>query len=151
MKPAGTLLLQRRDIAGLLTLDEYIAVVEQAFRLYGERKTAPPGMLGIHSGCGAFHIKAGLLPLSRNYFALKANANFFGNQQRFGMPNIQGVILLSDGENGYPLALMVSIEVTIQRTGAATAVAARRLARRDSRMATICGCGNQGRSQLRAL
>jgi len=151
MKPAGTLLLQRRDIAGLLTLDEYIAAVEQAFRLYGERKTAAPGMLGIHSAGGAFHIKAGLLALSRNYFALKANANFFGNQQRFGMPNIQGVILLSDGENGCPLALMDSIEVTIQRTGAATAVAARRLARRDSRMATICGCGNQGRSQLRAL
>jgi alanine dehydrogenase len=151
MKPAGTLLLQRRDIAGLLTLDECIAAVEQAFRLYGERKTAPPGMLGIHAGSGAFHIKAGLLPLSRSYFALKANGNFFQNKPRFGMPNIQGVILLSDGENGYPLALMDSIEVTILRTGAATAVAARCLSRPNSKIATICGCGNQGRSQLRAL
>ena len=146
MNAPGTLLLQRRDIAGLLTLDECIAVVEQAFRLYGEKKTAPPGMLGIHSGDGAFHIKAGLLPLSRSYFALKANGNFFQNQSR-GMPNIQGVILLSDGENGYPLALMDSIEVTIQRTGAATAVAARLLSRANSKVATICGCGNQGRSQ----
>jgi alanine dehydrogenase len=46
---------------------------------------------------------------------------------------------------------MDSIEITILRTGAATAVAARRLARRDSSVATICGCGNQGRVQLRAL
>ncbi|HEX8923056.1 MAG TPA: ornithine cyclodeaminase family protein, partial [Pyrinomonadaceae bacterium] len=52
---------------------------------------------------------------------------------------------------GYPLALMDSIEITIQRTGAATAVAAKYLARSDSKVATICGCGNQGRISLQAL
>ena len=46
---------------------------------------------------------------------------------------------------------MDSIEITIQRTGAATGVAAKYLARRDSKTATICGCGNQGRILLRAL
>ena len=46
---------------------------------------------------------------------------------------------------------MDSIEVTIQRTGAATAVAAKYLARPDSRVCTVCGCGAQGRVQLRAL
>jgi ornithine cyclodeaminase/alanine dehydrogenase len=46
---------------------------------------------------------------------------------------------------------MDSIEVTIQRTGAATAVAAKYLARADSKVATICGCGNQGKIQLRGL
>lgn len=58
---------------------------------------------------------------------------------------------MCDEENGYPLALMDSIEITIQRTGAATAVAARYLARSDSKIATICGCGNQGRISLKAL
>jgi ornithine cyclodeaminase/alanine dehydrogenase len=67
------------------------------------------------------------------------------------MPNIQGIIMLCDGENGYPLALMDSIEITILRTGAATAVAAKYLARDDAKVATICGCGNQGRIQLKAL
>jgi alanine dehydrogenase len=98
-----------------------------------------------------FHIKAGLLELQRTYFAAKTNANFPQNAKRFGLPLIQGVIILCDGENGYPLALMDSIEITIQRTGAATAVAARYLARPDSKAATICGCGNQGRISLRAL
>jgi ornithine cyclodeaminase/alanine dehydrogenase-like protein (mu-crystallin family) len=56
-----------------------------------------------------------------------------------------------DGDHGYPLAVMDSIEITIQRTGAATAVAARYLARRESRTAAIIGCGVQGRIQLRSL
>jgi alanine dehydrogenase len=88
--------------------------------------------------------------VDRTYFAAKANANFFGNSGRFGLPNIQGVILLFDGETGYPLAIMDSIEITIRRTGAATAVAAKYLARSNSRIATICGCGNQGRIHAQA-
>jgi ornithine cyclodeaminase/alanine dehydrogenase len=67
------------------------------------------------------------------------------------MPNIQGLVVLCDATNGYPLAVMDSIEITILRTGAATAVAAKHLARPDAKVATICGCGNQGRVQLRAL
>src|SRR5262245_31756447 len=67
------------------------------------------------------------------------------------MPNIQGVIALCDAESGYPLAVMDSIEITILRTGAATGVAAKYLARHDASVATIVGCGNQGRISLRAL
>jgi ornithine cyclodeaminase/alanine dehydrogenase-like protein (mu-crystallin family) len=108
-------------------------------------------MLGIHTGSGGFHIKAGTLDIGRSYFAVKANANFMKNRERFGLPTIQGIIALCDAERGTPLALMDSMEITILRTGAATAVAAKFLARADARVATICGCGNQGRIQLRAL
>jgi alanine dehydrogenase len=151
MKPEGTLLLKRQDVAALLGIEECIAAVERVFRLQGEGRTAPPGVLGVHAQDGGFHIKAGLLELDRTYFAAKTNANFPQNVKRFGLPLIQGVIVLCDAENGYPLALMDSIEITIQRTGAATAVAAKYLARPDSKVATICGCGNQGRISLRAL
>lgn len=151
MKPIGTLLLKRKDVAALLSIDECITAVEQVFKLQGEGKTEPPGVLGVHARAGGFHIKAGLLELDRTYFAAKTNANFPQNVKRFGLPLIQGVIVLCDGENGYPLALMDSIEITIQRTGAATAVAAKYLARPDSKIATICGCGNQGRISLQAL
>ena len=89
--------------------------------------------------------------MGRLYFAAKTNANFSGNPRRHGLPAIQGVIVLCDGEDGRPLAVMDSIEVTIRRTAAATAVAAKSLARADARVITICGCGNQGRAQLRAL
>ena len=151
MKSNGTLLLTRRDVAALLTIEECIAAVERAFKLHGGGKTTPPGILGIHAKDGGFHIKAGLLELERTYFAAKVNANFPRNVKQFGLPLIQGVIVLCDGENGYPLALMDSIEITIQRTGAATAVAASQLARPNSKIVTICGCGNQGQISIRAL
>lgn len=151
MKTDGTLLLNRQDVAELLTVEECIAAVESAFKLYGEGAVPKPGLLSVHCPGGAFHLKAGLLNLERHYFVVKTNGNFFQNSVRFGLPNIQGVILLCDAENGQPLALMDSIEITIRRTGAATAVAARYLARRDATVATICGCGNQGRISLHAL
>jgi alanine dehydrogenase len=146
-----TLLLTRSQVAALLTIEECIAAVERVFKLSGEGKTLPPGSLGVHSRSGGFHIKAGLLQLDRAVFAAKVNANFPQNMQRFGLPTIQGVIVLSDAENGFPLALMDSIEITIQRTGAATAVAAKYLANTESKTATICGSGNQGRISLKAL
>jgi alanine dehydrogenase len=151
MNRQPTLLLRRSEVAVLLTMDACIAAVEQAFRLYGEGKAAPPGVLGVHVERGGFHIKAGVLGLSRSYFAAKVNANFPQNRQSVGLPTIQGVIVLCDAENGKPLAVMDSMEITAQRTAAATAVAAKYLARPDSVVATICGCGSQGRVQLRAL
>jgi alanine dehydrogenase len=151
LKPTGTLVLTRRDVAALLTIEECTSAVERAFRLYGEGKTQPPGVLGVHAKDGGFHIKAGILNLDRPYFAAKVNANYPQNSTRFGLPLIQGVIVLCDAENGYPLAVMDSIEITIQRTGAATAVAAKYLARPESKTLTICGCGNQGRVSFRAL
>ena len=89
--------------------------------------------------------------LGRPYFAAKTNANFPQNAGRFGLPLIQGVIVLCDASNGYPLALMDSMEITIIRTGAATGVATKYLARADARLATICGCGNQGRISLKTI
>ena len=68
-----------------------------------------------------------------------------------GLPTIQGVIALFDSADGRPLALLDSIEITILRTAAASAIAARHLARADASTVTVCGCGSQGRSHLRAL
>jgi alanine dehydrogenase len=146
-----TLLLTRSDVAALLDLDACIAAVEEAFRAHADGRSLPPGVLGVHAKDGGFHIKAAGLRGERSWFAAKVNGNFFRNRERFGMPNIQGIIVLCDADNGYPLAVLDSIEITIQRTGAATAVAARHLARPDSRTAAIFGCGNQGRVQLECL
>ncbi|HEV8285970.1 MAG TPA: ornithine cyclodeaminase family protein [Chitinophagaceae bacterium] len=143
--------MKRRDVTELLTIDECIVGVEQAFRLHAEEKALPPKVLGIHSKNGGFHIKAGMLGFERTYFAAKINANFPGNSKQYRLPTIQGVIVVCDAENGRLLALMDSIEITIIRTGAATAVAAKYLAPLNAKIATICGCGNQGRISLKAL
>jgi ornithine cyclodeaminase/alanine dehydrogenase len=126
--------------------------VENAFGTLGRKEVPPPAIMGVPSGDGGFHIKAAILgDAKEHYFAAKCNANFPNNKGRFGLPAIQGLLILCDAESGFPVAVMDSIEITILRTGAATAVAAKYLARPDSKVATICGCGNQGRVQLKAL
>ena len=151
MQFEGTLLLRRSDVEGLLSLPDCIDAVEEIFRLQGEGKVPAPGILGVKATGGGLHVKAGLLPNSKNYLVAKLNANFPGNNAQFGLPTIQGVIVMFDAENGIPLAILDSIDVTIKRTAAASAVAAKYLARPDSSVAMICGCGQQGRAQLRAM
>ena len=151
MQFEGTLLLRRSDVEGLLSLRECIDAVEDIFRLQGEGKIPTPGILGVKALGGGLHVKAGLLPGDRDYLVAKLNANFPGNNAHFGLPTIQGVIVVFDAENGVPLAILDSIDITIKRTAAASAVAAKYLARKDSSVATICGCGQQGRAQLRAV
>lgn len=147
-----TLLLSRRDVAELLSLEECVTAVEDAFRMHARGETLAPAILGVPAERGGFHVKAAGLRLhGRGYFAAKTNANFPGNPARSGRPAIQGVVLLFDAEDGAPLAVLDSIEITLLRTAAATAAAAKRLARPDSRIATVCGCGEQGRVQLDAI
>ena len=145
------IVLSRRDVLDLLSLHDCIAAVEHAFRLHAEGRTLGPGVLGVPAKDGGFHIKAAGLVGERSYFAAKTNANFPENPRRFGLPTIQGTIVLADASNGVPLAIIESGSVTALRTGAATGVAAKFLARRDARTATIVGCGVQGELQLEAI
>jgi alanine dehydrogenase len=144
-------ILSRRDVLELLSLRECIDAVERAFRSHAEGRTLGPGVLGVPAGRGGFHIKAAGLVDQRSYFAAKINANFPENPQRLGLPTIRGTVVLADAETGEPLAMMDSASVTALRTGAATAVAAKYLARRDSRAAAVVGCGAQGEIQLAAI
>jgi alanine dehydrogenase len=145
------LVLSRADVFDLLPLHDCIDVIEQAFRLHAEGHTLGPGVLSVPATDGGFHIKAAGLIGDRSYFAAKTNANFPGNPRRFGLPTIQGVVVLADAENGEPLAVIESGSVTALRTGAATGVAAKYLARADAHTATIVGCGVQGELQLAAV
>jgi ornithine cyclodeaminase/alanine dehydrogenase-like protein (mu-crystallin family) len=145
------LVLTRSDVLALLTLPECIDAVERAFRLHAEGRTLGPGVLGVPAREGGFHIKAAGILGPREYFAAKTNANFPDNPRRFGLPTIQGTVVLADASNGALLAVMESGSVTALRTGAATAVAAKFLAAKDAHTATIVGCGVQGEIQLAAL
>ena len=142
-----TLLLGRADVERLLTPGVCIAAVEDAFRRHALGEMAPPGILGMHVGAGSFHVKAAGLD---GAFAAKLNANFPGNPAR-GLPTIQGVVIVSDAQDGRLLALMDSMAITALRTAAATAVAAKYLSRERSDTLLICGCGAQAPAQLAAL
>lgn len=151
MKPNGTLLLTRDDLRHLLGPADYLEIAETAFRAHAEGRVLEPALMHVDADAGEFHIKAGGLKLDHQYFALKSNGGFFHNAERFGLPPIQGVVLLCDAENGYPLAVMDSTAITLGRTGATTALAADYLARADARAVTICGCGHQGSEHLRYI
>src|SRR5829696_7334957 len=145
------LILSRSDLRALMRFDDYVVAVAEAFRLLARGGCQSPIPTEIPAQHGAFHIKAGALPRGAGYVAVKINGNFPLNKARHGLPTIQGAVYLADASNGRALALLDSAEITLQRTGAATAVAARYLARKDATTATICGCGEQGRIQLAAL
>lgn len=148
----GLLVLSRADIARLMDYADYVDAVEAAFRAAVEGRAVAPPASALNLPDGSFHAKGGaLLGAEATTVAIKLNGNFPGNRAANGLPTVQGVIYLADGCNGRPLALMDSIEVTINRTGAATTLAARHLARSDSRVATICGAGVQGRIQATAI
>ncbi len=149
---AGLLLLSRTDIARLMDYPAYVAAVEAAFRAAASGGALAPPAAGFSVPDGSYHAKgAVLLDGAERFVAIKLNANYPGNPAAHNLPTVQGVIYLTDAANGRPLALMDSIEITINRTGAATTLAARQLARPASKVATICGAGVQGRIQARAI
>ena len=146
-----TLLLTKRDVQALLDIDACIDAVTQAFAAQAAGHALKSGVLGTHVDGGGFHVKTSGLNRGRRYYAAKINANFPGNRLKNGLPTIQGVIALHDASDGSLLALIDSVEITTLRTAAATAVAAKQLARSESSTVTVIGCGTQGRSQLLAL
>ncbi|HEU5324036.1 MAG TPA: ornithine cyclodeaminase family protein [Methylomirabilota bacterium] len=147
----ATLLLSGADVAALLTPAECAAAVARAFALHAAGDSLPPGVLGVHAGDGGFHVKTAGLRAPRPCFAAKVNANFPGNPARFGLPAIQGVVVLCDAGNGALLAVLDSAELTALRTAATTALAATHLAPPHARVATVVGCGVQGGAHVRAL
>ncbi|HEY0139881.1 MAG TPA: ornithine cyclodeaminase family protein [Thermoanaerobaculia bacterium] len=140
-------MLTQRDLRTILTPEDCLASVEEAFRAYGEGRLAAPKSLGLHAAAGTFHVKAAIADVC----AVKINANFPGNPRQHQLPTIQGVIVLFDLEKGTPLAILDSALITTLRTAAATAVAAKYLARHDAAIITVIGCGTQGRASLEAL
>lgn len=145
-----TRLFTGADVRHLLNMADCIDAVESVFELHARGGTPAPAVASVHVEGGGFHVKAAA-NLDRHYFVSKTNGNFPANPSKNGLPTIQGIIVLCDATDGRPLAVLDSAEITTIRTAAATAVAARHLARPDSAVATIIGCGTQGRAQLRAI
>ena len=145
------LIIGRRDIRRVMKPGDYVTAVEAAFRAAAAGRAYSPHPMHLPMERGGFHAKGASIRLARDYVAVKVNGNFPGNPVELGLPTIQGAILLLDGSNGSLLAIIDSAEVTLRRTAAASALAARLLARPDSQTLLICGCGEQGAAHVEAL
>ncbi len=147
----NALIITRRDIMRVMSSADFLSAVGQAFRTAAVGKPYSPHPMHLPVERGGFHAKGASISLERDYVAVKVNGNFPGNPGELGLPTIQGAIVLCDGRNGTLLAVLDSIEVTLRRTAAASALAAQRLARPDSHTLLICGCGEQGHAHADAL
>ena len=146
------LYLSQADVVAVgISMSEIIAALEAAFRAKGEGRTEMPPKPGVHPGGGNNFIHA--MPAyiqDLKSAGVKWVSGFPENYKR-GLPYITGLLIYNDVENGLPLAVMDCVWITGKRTGAASAVAARRLARPESSVMGMLGCGVQGQSHAEAF
>jgi ornithine cyclodeaminase/alanine dehydrogenase-like protein (mu-crystallin family) len=150
----ATVVLNRSDIRSLIDFKDFLLAMEQVFRLHGGGQTLSTGLLHIDALDGEFHVKAGGIRETtdnRAYFGVKVNGGFFHNEERYGLPSIQGCILLFDATTGSPLALFDSVDITRQRTAATTTLAALHLAKKHPQTMTVIGTGRQARVHLEGM
>src|SRR4051794_7251011 len=140
------LVLNRGEVRELLDVDLLLEALERAFvELSAGRASVPPRI--------AANTERGLLAAMPGYAdgVLEAKlVSVFPENSDDGLPSHQATIAVFDERNGTPLALLDGTEITATRTGAASAVATRALARPDARVLAVLGAGVQGRSHLEA-
>jgi alanine dehydrogenase len=151
MSAPPALLLSREAISKLATTRDYLAAMQTAFADLAASRFEIPAVGHVPGVGGMFHIKAAQRSGSPALALIKVNGNFPSNRARHDLPTIQGFIALLDAERGCVLALMDSIEITARRTAAATALAAKYLAKRESRSLAMIGCGVQAIYHVEAL
>jgi len=152
MSEMKLLYLSQADVKATgLTMAETIEALERAFAEKGKGRVEMPPKPGIHPGGGDnfIHAMPAYIPALESA-GIKWVSGFPGNKEQ-GLPYITGLLILNDPATGLPLSVMDCVWITALRTGAATAVAAKYLARPDSSTVGILGCGVQGRSNLEAL
>jgi len=145
------LYLSRDDVEKInVPMTEIIHAVENAFIAKSRGDYEMPPKPGIHFENDAFiHAMPASLP-GLKAAGLKWVSGFPANQTK-GLPYISGLIIINDVETGFPISVMDCTWITGMRTGAASAVAAKYLARKDAETTGILGCGVQGRTHLEAL
>lgn len=145
------MLLGFGQVRKLLGMPDVIRAVGQVFRMHGMKKVQMPAKIYLHLDKyeGDFRAMPSYIE-GLEACGLKW-VNVHPKNSRFGLPSVMAVIIYSDPKTGFPLCIMEGTLITNLRTGAAGAVAARALARKNSRTVGLVGCGVQARTQLLAL
>ncbi len=133
-----------------LPVKEIFNAVEKMFFEKGEGRVEMPPKPGIYPKKDSFiHAMPAYVPVFKSAGIKWVSA--YPENKKAGLPYISGLIILNDPETGIPLSVMDCGWITAKRTAAATAVAAKYLARKNSSNIGILGCGVQGRTNVEAL
>jgi len=142
----STLILSRREVAALLDMREVIRTVEQAFRDYAAGRAQMPAKVYLQVPKGDFRAMPAAVP---NAVGVKW-VNVHPDNCSRGLPTVLGIIICSDPDTAYPLAIMDATEITAYRTAATSANAARYLARPQSHTLGLIGAGRQAELHLQS-
>ena len=152
MKPNQLLYLSQVDVTAVgITMVEIVETLEVAFREKGEGRTEMPPKPGIHPGGGDnfIHAMPAYIPALKSAGVKWVSG--FPENYKIELPYITGLLILNDPETGLPVSVMDCVWITAMRTGAASALSARYLARAESSVVGVLGCGVQGRTNVEAL
>ena len=143
-----TLILSRTDMTGLLTPAEYNDCVEHAFRMHGLGRVymEPKGHIVLDDYPGEFEVMPSFIedpPAAACKWVSIREDN-----ARFELPTVFSILVYTDPETGFPLAICDGSHHTMMRTGSSAAVSAKWLARKDSKVLAIVGAGMVGKGSL---
>jgi len=141
-----TLFLSRSEVIPLLDMREVIAAVEEVFRVWGRGEAKMPSKSYLMLEKGDFRAMPAYIPGA----AGMKWVNVHPQNPSLGLPTVMAVLIYSDPETGYPLAVMDAADITAYRTGAAAAVASRYLANKNARTLGLVGAGKQAYTQIMA-
>jgi ornithine cyclodeaminase/alanine dehydrogenase len=152
MEKPRLLYLSQNDVATVgIPMADIVSRLEIAFREKGRGRVEMPPKPGIHPGPpdSFIHAMPAYIPALKSA-GVKWVSGFPENPAQ-GLPYINGLLILNDPETGLALSVMDCVWITAMRTGAATALSAKYLARPDAAVVGILGCGVQGRTNVEAL
>jgi alanine dehydrogenase len=141
-----TLLLDRTAVRTLMNMADVIYVVEEAFRMWGEGKGNMPAKSYLLVEHGDFRAMPAALPGCAGMKWVNAHPHNLSHN----LPSVMAVIIYNDPDTGYPLAIMDGTRITAYRTGAASAIASKYLARENSHTLGIIAAGRQSHTQILA-
>jgi len=147
-----TLILTDSEVKPLLSIGEVMKVVEEAFKEkgLGYVQMPPKPYLFFKKYDGDLRVMPSYLE-RKEIAAVKVVNSHSENPSLYGLPTVMATIILVDPKNGAPIAIMGGSYITAMRTGAAGGVAAKYLARKNSKVIGLVGAGTQARTQLMAL
>jgi alanine dehydrogenase len=151
MSDKNILFLSAKDIKNVITMKETIALMTEAFRQISEGLVNTPLRIPVDiskHNAGALFMPA--YSEESDLLSLKL-VTVFRNNPNIKLPLIHALVILMDGTNGKPLAIMDGEFLTALRTGAASGLATDLLARKDAAILGIFGAGVQGRTQMSAV
>ena len=144
-----TLILGRSEMIGLLKPGEYNNCVEQAYRMHGEGRfyMDPKGHIVLDRFPGEWEAMPSYIE-EPHAAACKWVSIREQNREKYNLPTVFSILIYTHPETGFPLAIVDGSYHTVMRTGAAAAVSAKWMARKDSRKLAIVGAGHMAEGAL---